>query len=115
MPCWQAARKPRHSLERLLLVTAFAIAPYSAAKRARKPIYPVLGETFEAVMPEKRVRFIAEQVLCNQDSLSSCDLQSSCKLLLNYIFNAVLCSLLPNASGVIIPPLSIIIVSTMLV
>lgn len=58
----QAAKMPKHSLERHLVVAAFAVAPYSAAKKTRKSMYALHGETFEAVMPQKRVRYLAEQV-----------------------------------------------------
>lgn len=61
--CWlQAAKAPKHSLERHVLVAAFAVAPYSAAKKTRKSMYALHGETFEAVMPQKHVRYLAEQV-----------------------------------------------------
>ena len=48
----------------MLLVAAYAVSPYSAAKRVRKPMYAVLGETFDIVIPEKRVRFFTEEVSC---------------------------------------------------
>ena len=67
----QAFKMPKHSLERHLLVAAFAVAPYSAAKKTRKAMYGLHGETFEAVMPEKRVRFLAEQV-CLPTAACSC-------------------------------------------
>lgn len=58
----QAAQRPKGGIERLLLVAAFAVSPYAAAKHVRAPMYPLLGETFELVIPEKHVRFIAETV-----------------------------------------------------
>ena len=42
MGCMQAAEMPTGSLERLLLVAAYAISPYAAAKRVRKPMYAMV-------------------------------------------------------------------------
>ena len=53
-------------VERLILVTAFAISSLSNARvkeRAiRKPFNPMLGETYELVREDKGFRFIAEKV-----------------------------------------------------
>lgn len=49
-----AATLPKGSLERLLAVTAFAVAPYGSTEgRTCKPFNPLLGETYELVHPEK--------------------------------------------------------------
>ena len=48
---------------RSALVAAFVISHYSSTHlRAAKPFNPLLGETFELVVPEKNIAFIAEQV-----------------------------------------------------
>ncbi len=49
------------SLNRLLLVTAFALSAYSGVKRTCKPFNALLGETFELACPEKGFRFISEK------------------------------------------------------
>ncbi|KAK9809121.1 hypothetical protein WJX72_009685 [[Myrmecia] bisecta] len=60
----QAAECPQGSVERMLLVAAFAVSGYSGtAGRTSKPFNPLLGETFEFVCPEKGFRFIAEKVV----------------------------------------------------
>lgn len=51
----------RCSLERLLLVTAFAVSAYSGVKRTCKPFNALLGETYELACPEKGFRFISEK------------------------------------------------------
>ncbi|EGD76570.1 oxysterol-binding protein 1 [Salpingoeca rosetta] len=50
--------------QRLLLVGAFAVSMYgqTAYRSGRKPFNPILGETFDAVLPDRGFRFIAEQV-----------------------------------------------------
>lgn len=49
------AAKTKDSMERLLLVTVFAISTYSVVKyrSSRKPFNPLLGETYELVRPDK--------------------------------------------------------------
>lgn len=49
------ATKTKDSMERLLLVTVFAISTYSVVKyrSSRKPFNPLLGETYELVRPDK--------------------------------------------------------------
>jgi hypothetical protein len=51
-------------LERLALVSAFAVSGYASTlmRAGRKPFNPLLGETFELVMPERGARFLAEKV-----------------------------------------------------
>ncbi|BDA41111.1 Oxysterol-binding protein-related protein 1B [Coccomyxa sp. Obi] len=58
----RAAASERCSLERLLLVTAFAVSAYSGVKRTCKPFNALLGETYELACPEKGFRFISEKV-----------------------------------------------------
>ena len=62
----KAATMSGSSNERLLLVTAFAIATLSSARvkdRAiRKPFNPMLGETFELVREDRGFRLLAEKV-----------------------------------------------------
>ena len=58
----QAAELPKDSVDRLLKVAAYALTPYAAARRAKKPLFCVPGETFEAVYPTKGVRYISEAV-----------------------------------------------------
>lgn len=49
------AAKEASSIERLVLVTTFAIAGHSGNKyrSSRKPFNPLLGETYEAIRPDK--------------------------------------------------------------
>lgn len=49
--------------ERMLYVAAFAASEYaSTIGRVAKPFNPLLGETFEYVRPDKKYRFLVEQV-----------------------------------------------------
>lgn len=48
--------------ERLAWVAGFCIGPFGGNERPWKPFNPILGETFELDLPEKGVRFLAEQV-----------------------------------------------------
>ena len=62
LPC-QAAQEPKGSIERFLLVAAFAVSGYSStAGRTSKPFNPLLGETYELVHAEKGFRAIVEKV-----------------------------------------------------
>eukprot|EP00252_Welwitschia_mirabilis_P011313 TRINITY_DN25449_c0_g1_i3.p1 TRINITY_DN25449_c0_g1~~TRINITY_DN25449_c0_g1_i3.p1 ORF type:complete len:725 (+),score=130.78 TRINITY_DN25449_c0_g1_i3:86-2260(+) len=55
--------KKGDSLMRILNVAAFAVSGYSSTKgRTCKPFNPLLGETYEADYPDKRLRFISEKV-----------------------------------------------------
>ena len=59
----QAAQSPTGSIERFLLVAAFAVSGYSStAGRTVKPFNPLLGETYELVHAEKGFRAIVEKV-----------------------------------------------------
>lgn len=59
----EAYKFPRHSVDRLLKVAAFAVSPYSSTVgRTSKPFNPLLGETYELVHVEKGFRFISEKV-----------------------------------------------------
>lgn len=51
-------------LERLLYVSAYAVASYAGSfyRGGRKPFNPLLGETFEYVCTERNFRYVAEQV-----------------------------------------------------
>ncbi|GAA5959728.1 hypothetical protein JCM3765_000078 [Sporobolomyces pararoseus] len=51
-------------IERLTLVSVFAISTYGGNKYrvTRKPFNPLLGETFEWIRPDKGFKFIAEKV-----------------------------------------------------
>jgi len=61
-----AATKSRSSIERLIHITAFAIASLSNARikerSIRKPFNPMLGETFEFVREDRGFRFISEKI-----------------------------------------------------
>lgn len=58
-----AAKFPKHSIDRLLRVAAFAVSAYSSTVgRTAKPFNPLLGETYELVHVEKGFRFLAEKV-----------------------------------------------------
>lgn len=52
------------SHERLLLIGAFAVSMYgcTAYRSGRKPFNPLLGETYDIVLPERGFRFMSEQV-----------------------------------------------------
>eukprot|EP00250_Pteridium_aquilinum_P014832 c22226_g1_i5 orf=192-2297(+) len=55
--------KQGNSLMQILNIAAFAVSGYSSTEgRACKPFNPLLGETYEAVYPDKGVRFISEKV-----------------------------------------------------
>eukprot|EP00178_Gracilaria_changii_P012843 TRINITY_DN361_c0_g1_i1.p1 TRINITY_DN361_c0_g1~~TRINITY_DN361_c0_g1_i1.p1 ORF type:complete len:406 (+),score=63.72 TRINITY_DN361_c0_g1_i1:3042-4259(+) len=59
------AAKPAYARtpHRAALVAAFVISQYSStAGRTSKPFNPLLGETFELVLPQRGVAFVAEQV-----------------------------------------------------
>jgi hypothetical protein len=50
---------------RILKVAAFAVSGYaSSVARPCKPFNPLLGETYEADFPDRRIRFFAEKVSC---------------------------------------------------
>lgn len=62
----KAATTSIASTERLLLISAFAVAALSSARvkdrSVRKPFNPMLGETFELVREDRGFRFLAEKV-----------------------------------------------------
>jgi hypothetical protein len=60
----QAAAEPIGSMERLLYVAAYTIAPYSLQPpdRTNKPLDAQLNETFEADHRGKGVRYVCEAV-----------------------------------------------------
>jgi hypothetical protein len=58
----QAARMPKHSLERLLKMAAFAISIYSTIQRTQKPFKNLQNSTYELVYPEKGIRAVSEKV-----------------------------------------------------
>lgn len=47
----QAAQKPKGSIERLLLVAAFAQSAFQAVGKL-KPMIPIMGETYEVRMQQ---------------------------------------------------------------
>lgn len=52
-----------NQLMRALHVAAFALSGYACTEgRVQKPFNPLLGETYEAVYPDKGWRFISEKV-----------------------------------------------------
>ncbi|EIE26339.1 hypothetical protein COCSUDRAFT_58876 [Coccomyxa subellipsoidea C-169] len=61
----QAAEKPKGSIERLLLVAAFAVSAFQAVRPMRASL-PIMGETVEVLLPEKRMRFMVETAYLNQ-------------------------------------------------
>ncbi|KAM3211178.1 hypothetical protein ACQJBY_064781 [Aegilops geniculata] len=62
--------KVGNSLMRILKVAAFAISGYaSSVARPCKPFNPLLGETYEADFPDRRIRFFAEKSSSNADCL----------------------------------------------
>ena len=58
----QAALLPPHSLERLLLVSAFVVSTYNTLKRTDAPFESLQNATYELVYPEKGIRMIMERV-----------------------------------------------------
>lgn len=51
------------SVDRIALVAAFVISHYAAtAQRPSKPFNPLLGETFDLILPDRGLAVIAEQV-----------------------------------------------------
>eukprot|EP00884_Botryococcus_braunii_P000007 jgi/Botrbrau1/10006/Bobra.0012s0094.1 len=61
----KAAAAPRGSMERLLLIGAQTATWYAAAHRTSRPFNCTWGETFELVLPHKRVRALYETVHFN--------------------------------------------------
>ncbi|KAK9916529.1 hypothetical protein WJX75_003761 [Coccomyxa subellipsoidea] len=61
----QAAEHPKRSMDRLLLVAAFAMSAFQAVRPMRASL-PIMGETVEVVLPEKKMRFLAETAYLNQ-------------------------------------------------
>ncbi|CAK0773385.1 hypothetical protein CVIRNUC_004060 [Coccomyxa viridis] len=60
----EAAQEPAGSIERFLMVAAFAVSGYSStAGRTSKPFNPLLGETYELVHAEKGFRAVVEKVV----------------------------------------------------
>ncbi|KAL2911287.1 hypothetical protein HK105_209244 [Polyrhizophydium stewartii] len=60
------------SMLRLMLVAAYAMSNYSSTVgRVNKPFNPMLGETYELVRPDKRYRYLSEQV-CHHPPISAC-------------------------------------------
>ncbi|CAL5227335.1 g10278 [Coccomyxa viridis] len=60
----QAAQKPKGSIERLLLVAAFAQSAFQSVGKL-KAMTPIMGETYELVLPEKRMRLLVETTYLN--------------------------------------------------
>ncbi len=54
----QAAQLPRGSIDRLLLVAAFAQSGFAAGLRPYKCLNPVAGETFEVCLPVTMRQFL---------------------------------------------------------
>ncbi|KAJ3087225.1 Oxysterol-binding protein- protein 3, partial [Quaeritorhiza haematococci] len=69
-------------VDRMVLVTAFAISAYSSTvnRAGRKPFNPLLGETYEAVRDDKGFRFVSEKV-SHHPPIMACHAESK-----NYIF-----------------------------
>ncbi|CAL8466614.1 g6150 [Coccomyxa elongata] len=63
----KAAEEAKGSTERLLLVAAFALSAFQSARPMRASL-PIMGETVEVVLPEKKMRFLTETVYLNQKS-----------------------------------------------
>ncbi|KAK0525818.1 Oxysterol-binding protein 3 [Tilletia horrida] len=61
----ERAAKADDWVERICLVTAFAVSGYASTKlrASRKPFNPLLGETYECVREQKHMRFLAEKVV----------------------------------------------------
>lgn len=61
-----AAAAPPLSLERLLLVAAYAASTYACTVRTSKCVSPVLSETTDAFVPELGVRMVSELVAADK-------------------------------------------------
>ena len=61
----ERAAQTKDWVERICLVGAFAVSGYACTARraSRKPFNPLLGETFECVRGDRRLRFVAEKVV----------------------------------------------------
>ncbi|VDN96117.1 unnamed protein product [Rodentolepis nana] len=59
------ASEMKDQTQRMLYVATFIITTFTskAQRKAIKPFSPLLGETFECIRPEKKWRFLAEQVV----------------------------------------------------
>ncbi|WFD35660.1 Oxysterol-binding protein 3 [Malassezia cuniculi] len=61
----ERANTAKDWVDRLIYVGAFAISGYAstAGRTSRKPFNPLLGETYECVRADRRLRFVAEKVV----------------------------------------------------
>ncbi|SPO21762.1 related to OSH3 - Member of oxysterol-binding protein family [Ustilago trichophora] len=61
----ERAGKSQDWVERICLVSAFAISGYASTRlrASRKPFNPLLGETYECVREDKHWKFLAEKVV----------------------------------------------------
>jgi hypothetical protein len=60
----EAAAKISNDEERICLVAAFFVSTFASSlhRSARKPFNPMLGETYEYVCPNRKLRFVSEKV-----------------------------------------------------
>ncbi len=74
--CLDAAALQEDSTKRIAYVAAFAMSNYSSTiGRIAKPFNPLLGETFEYMRPDKKYRYVSEQV-SHHPPISACFAQS---------------------------------------
>ncbi|CCF49663.1 hypothetical protein NDA11_002779 [Ustilago hordei] len=74
--CLDAASMQEDSTKRIAFVAAFAMSNYSSTiGRIAKPFNPLLGETFEYMRPDKKYRYVSEQV-SHHPPISACFAQS---------------------------------------
>lgn len=74
--CLDAASMQEESTKRIAYVAAFAMSNYSSTiGRVAKPFNPLLGETFEYMRPDKKYRYVSEQV-SHHPPISACFAQS---------------------------------------
>ncbi|KAJ1020696.1 hypothetical protein NDA16_004088 [Ustilago loliicola] len=74
--CLDAASMQEDSTKRIAYVAAFAMSNYSSTiGRIAKPFNPLLGETFEYIRPDKKYRYVSEQV-SHHPPISACFAQS---------------------------------------
>lgn len=70
--CLDAAARQKDPLRRIMYVAAFGMSNYSSTiGRIAKPFNPLLGETFEYARPDRRYRYISEQV-SHHPPISAC-------------------------------------------
>ncbi|MBW0504186.1 hypothetical protein O181_043901 [Austropuccinia psidii MF-1] len=68
-----AVKSQNNPIERLVYIVGFVVSGYCSSKTrfARKPFNPMLGETFECIRPDKKIRFISEKVVHHPPTMAA--------------------------------------------